>query len=201
MTVKPAIFTPNRSLRTLNHTGSADQGAIALVWPTTDDSDFKASLARDLLAEIMGLRLIDVLREELGATYTPNAASEDSSTYKGFGYLIASAPAAPSAMDAVAKVIRKIATDLRDTPPSDDELLRARKPILERWQRQARQNNSWRGLVAEAQYAPQLLDWRRTRIAIIGAIMPNDIMEQAKLYLDPTAAVETRVVPKPATGG
>ena len=201
VTVKPATFTANRSLRTVNHAGSADQGVIALVWPTTDDSNFKATLTRDLLAEIMGLRLIDVLREELGATYTPNAASEDSSTYKGFGYLVASAPAAPAAMDAVAKAIRQIATDLRNTPPSADELLRARKPILERWQRQARQNNSWRGIVAEAQYDPELLEWRRTRTAIIGAIGVNDIMEQAKLYLDPATAVETRVVPKPAAGG
>lgn len=198
MSIRPAQFTTNRATRTLYHAGSADQGAIALSWPTNDDSDFKATIARSLLAEVMGLRLIDVLREQLGATYTPNASLEDSATYKGFGYLTASAPATQDAMDTVAKAMRQIATDLRTTPPTADELLRARKPILERWQRQARNNDSWIGLVAEAQRAPTELDWRRTRTAILEAIVPNDITAQAKQYLDPAAALETRVVPQPA---
>ena len=197
MSIRPAQFTTNRAPRTLYHAGSADQGAIALSWPTTDDSDFKATIARIVMAEVMGLRLIDVLREQLGATYTPNASLEDSATYKGFGYLTASAPATQDAMDTVAKAIRQIAADLRTTPPTADELLRARKPILERWQRQARDNNSWIGLVAEAQRAPAELDWRRTRTTILEAIVPNDITVQAKQYLDPVAALEIRVVPQP----
>jgi zinc protease len=197
MSIRPAQFTTNRAPRTLYHAGSADQGTIALSWQTTDDSDFKATIARIVMAEVMGLRLIDVLREQLGATYTPNASLEDSATYKGFGYLTASAPATQDAMDTVAKAIRQIAADLRTTPPTADELLRARKPILERWQRQARDNNSWIGLVAEAQRAPTELDWRRTRTTILEAIVPNDITVQAKQYLDPVAALEIRVVPQP----
>jgi hypothetical protein len=68
---------------------------------------------------------------------------------------------------------------------------------LERWQRQARDNNGWIGLVAEAQRAPTELDWRRTRTTILEAIVPNDITVQAKQYLDPVAALEIRVVPQP----
>jgi zinc protease len=196
-----ATFTADRKMRTIYHAGAADQGAISLSWPTTDDSDFKDSLTRDLLAQVMGLRLIDVVREELGATYTPNASSVDSSTYKGFGYLTASAPATPGSMDAVASAIRQIATDLRAAPPSEDEMLRARKPILERWQRQARENASWVALVAEAQDRPELLDRRRARSALLEAITPADIEAAADRYLDPAAAVEVRVVPKPASAG
>ena len=196
--VRPVAFTADRKLRTIYHGGSADQGAISLNWPTTDDHDLKDSLTRDLLAAVMELRLIDVVREKLGATYTPNAASVDSSTYKGFGYLTASAPAAQSSMDAVASAIREIASDLRATPPSADEMLRARQPILERWQRQARENGSWVALVAEAQTKPEYLERRRTRAAVLEAITPAEIGAAADRYLDPAAAVEIRVVPKPA---
>jgi zinc protease len=196
----PVSFTSDRKPRTIYHGGAVDQGAISLSWPTTDDSDFRDSLTRDLLAAVMQLRLIDVVREELGATYTPNAGSIDSSTYKGFGYLTASAPAAPGSMDAVAKAIRQIAADLRAAPPSDDELLRARKPILERWQRQERQNGSWVALAAEAQSRPELLDRRRTRATVLEAITPADIEAAAERYLDPAAALEVRVVPQPPTG-
>jgi zinc protease len=197
----PAAFTADRKPRIVYHEGAADQGAISLSWPTTDDSDFKDSLTRDLLAAVMQLRLIDVVREELGATYTPNASSVDSSTYKGFGYLTASAPASQSSMDSVAKAIRQIASDLRAAPPSADELLRARKPILERWQRQARENGSWVMLTAEAQARPELLDRRRTRAAVLEAITPAQIEAAADRYLDPAAAVEVRVVPKSAAAG
>ena len=77
-------------------------------------------------------------------------------------------------------------------------MFRARKPILERWQRQTRENSSWVGLAIDAQNKPERLERRRTRTAILEAIAPSDITAQAKRYLDPAAALETRVVPKPA---
>ncbi len=79
--VRPVAFTSDLQPKVIYHEGAADQGTITLVWPTTDDSDLKDSLTRDLLSGVMGLRLIDVVREELGATYTPSASSFDQSTY------------------------------------------------------------------------------------------------------------------------
>jgi len=194
--VRPVAFASDREPKLIHHEGAADQGAIALAWPTTDDSNFKDSLTRDLLAAVMGLRLIDVVREELGATYTPNASSIDQSTYPGFGYLTASAPVAQGSMDAVANAIRMIAGDLRTDPPTADELLRARQPVLERWQRQARQNGSWVALVADAQSRPEYLERRRTRAAVLEAITPGDIRSAAARYLDPKMAIEVRVIPQ-----
>jgi zinc protease len=199
--VRPVAFTSDHKPRVLYHGGAPDQGAISVSWPTADDSNIKDSITRDLLAAVMELRLIDVVREKLGATYTPNAASIASSTYPGVGYLTASAPAAPVSMDAVADAIRQFASDLRKSPPSADEMLRARKPILERWQRQARENNSWVELVAEAQNRPDYLERRRTRAAVLEAVTPAEITAAAKRYLDPAKAVEIKVVPRPAPAG
>ncbi|QDM40748.1 insulinase family protein [Altererythrobacter sp. TH136] len=196
--VKAVTFTADRTPQTIYHGGSADQGAIALAWPTTDGKNLKDSLTRDLLAGVMGLRLIDVVREELGATYTPNAQSVDSLTYKGFGYLTASAPADPASMDEVAAAVRKIAADLRTNPPTADEMLRARKPTLERWQRQERENNSWVALVSEAQTRSDLLDRRRNRARVLEGITAAEIKAAAQRYLDPAKSVELRVLPKPA---
>ncbi|MEO6152816.1 MAG: insulinase family protein [Croceibacterium sp.] len=196
---RPAAFTSDRKARLVYHDGTADQGAISLSWPTTDDSNVKDAITRDLLASVMELRLLDVIREKLGATYTPNASSMASSTYPGFGFITASAPAAQSSMAEVAKAIRQIATDLRAKPPSADEMLRARKPIIERWQRQGRENNSWAALVAEAQNRPQHLDRRRHRAAILEALVPADITAAAMRYLKPDAALEIKVIPRPAS--
>lgn len=196
--VVPVTMTTDRTLRTVYHEGAPDQGVITLAWPTTDDSDFKNSLTRDLLAGVFQLRLTDVLREELGATYSPGASSYDSSSFEGYGYLTASATAGPDAMDQIAAAIRQIAGDLRTGPASADELLRARQPVLERWQRQLRENGSWAGLVAGAQSEPERLDRRRQRSALLQSITAIEIQAAAKRYLDSAGAIELRVVPKPA---
>jgi zinc protease len=198
--VRPLRFPTDRTVQVIHHDGAADQGLIALAWPTDDAMDLQSTLERDLLASVMGLRLTDVLREELGATYTPQAFSSASLTFEDYGFLAAFAPAEPASMDVVAQAVKRIASDLRRAPPTDDELLRARKPVLERWDRQARENAAWTGIVADAQSRPELLERRRTRAAVMQAITPAEIQAAARRYLDPAAALEVRGLPRAVAG-
>lgn len=193
----PVKMTADRSVRTIYHAGAPDQGVITMAWPTTDGTDTKDSLTRDLLAAVLQLRVTEELREKLGATYSPDAGSVDSPTFKGFGYISASATSAPGSMDQIAAAMRQVVTELRTAPPTADEMLRARQPILERWQRQSRENASWVSLVTEAQTQPGRLDRQRNRVAILEAIKPADLQASARTYLDPARGVEVRVVPTP----
>ena len=176
-------FTTDRSIKIVRHGGAADQGVEALIWPTTDDSDFKSTLRRDLLAAIFQLRLTAEIREKLAATYTPNAASNASDTYKGFGSLNVAVPAQPSAMDLVVKSIRTIAADLVAHPASADELLRARKPILDAILAAARLNGDWLGPVAKAQSDPDQLARHGNKEAILAAFTAADIQAEARRWL------------------
>ena len=190
----PAFFA-EPALRTLTHTGAADQGAVALGWATTDGNDLRDDLTRDLLAEVMGLRLTEVLREELGTTYSPVAMSYSQQTYPGFGYLTAFATVPPEAMDAAAKVMRDIAAELAAKPVAADLLERARNPVRARFDRAETQNASWLGLVTDAQSDPAALDRRRQRKGVLDAVTPADIQAAATHYLT-SKAVEIRVVPQ-----
>lgn len=192
---RPARFVADRSVKVLTHTGAADQGAITLSWPTTDGRDLKDDITRDLLAAVMGLRLTEKLREELGATYSPQAFSYAPLAYKGFGHITAFMTVPPETMDSSAKAVRDIAAELVAAPVSADLLDRARNPIRAGLERSETQNNGWLGIVSEAQSDPTLLDRRRQRRAILDAITLADVQAAAKRYLA-AQPVEIRVVPE-----
>ena len=86
-------------------------------------------------------------------------------------------------MDVVVKSIRAIAADLIARPASADELLRARKPIIDANQRNQRLNADWLGPVAKAQSYPDQLERHRTAAAVLGAITPADIQAEARRWL------------------
>jgi zinc protease len=191
----PLAFVAEPALRTLTHSGKADQGAVALSWQTDDGDDLRDDLTRDLLAEVMGLRLTEVLREELGTTYSPVSYSFSQRTFPGFGYLTAYATVPPEAMDSAAGVIRDIAAELAAKPVDGDLLDRARNPIRTRYERAETQNGSWLGVVAGAQSDPVKVDRWRARKGVLDNVTPADIQAAAQHYLAGKAAVEIRVVP------
>lgn len=182
----------------LTHTGQSDQGAISLTWPTADSRDYRAALTRELLAAAMGIRTIDLVRERLGATYSPTATAYEQSTYPDFGHLSLTAQSNPRDMARIAEAFRTIAAEFRDKPIDPDLLKRAREPLLAAETRDARDNAKWATYAVSLQSQPELLARWRSRAELLSAITPAEIQAAAKLWLDDARAVEIRVVPKPA---
>jgi zinc protease len=191
-------FPAAREPITLYHKGNDDQGMVTMQWPTGDDSDHKSDIGRSLLSQILELELLDVIREKLGATYSPSAGSNSSDVYPGYGFIQAAAVAEPAKMDVISNAVKDIARQLRDTPVSEDLLLRARKPILEAFDKSERENGGWIGAVAIAQSKPARLDRRRNRRALLAAITPADLQGLAQQYLTDTALLEVRIMAAPA---
>ncbi|KPF63260.1 hypothetical protein IP79_10200 [Porphyrobacter sp. AAP60] len=192
----PARFVMDRSVKVLTHIGAADQGAITVNWQGTDGRDLKDDITRDLLADVLTLRLTEKLREELGATYSPSAFSYAPLAFQGFGHITAFATVPSEAMDETAAAVRAIADELAAQPPSADLLERARAPMRANYERAETQNAVWLGLIAEAQSNPSLLDRRRQRRAVLDAITLADLQAAARRYLTSEDPVEIRVVPE-----
>jgi zinc protease len=186
-------FPTDRKLRVIPHNGPSDQGFMWLSWPTTDDGDQKASIAREVLAGAFSQELISIVREKLGASYSLQAITHSSSSFKGFGHVTAVAVGTPSAMDNIGALIRDVAKSLATTPLTDDMLLRARKPIAERYQKQDRENAGWLSVVNVAQGEPARLDRRRSRAEILNAITAADVQAMAQQYLL-GAPLEARII-------
>ena len=196
--VEPGLAFKATGTTTLTHTGQADQGVISVSWPTTDDRDLKDSLTRGLLAQAMSLAALDLVREKLGATYTPQGLSYDQSNYAGYGHITLVATAAPAQMTLIEDAFRKIAADMRATAPSVDLLKRAREPLLASMARSNTQNAGWTAVANTAQSWPERLDRRRQREAVLGAITPADIQAAAKRYLIDSKSAVIRVTPASA---
>ena len=179
----------------LRHAGEANRAAALVYWPTTDGRDIRTARALSLLGSVMQLKLTDILREETGATYSPNAGTFSDREHADYGYITASADLRPEDVpDAFAR-IAAIAADMSGGGISADELERARRPILESIEEGRERNGYWSGALAEAQTQPESLDNVRSVMSDYEAISLEELKTLAARYLTPETAYRIEVLP------
>ena len=169
----------------LKHAGLEKQALAMTYWKGDDGFDHKTSATQDLLRAVLRLRLTDKLREELGATYSPSAGNSASEVFPGYGYISASSEVEPQDIGRVHAAIDEIAAQMASGDISEDELTRARKPILEGMEEAEEDNGSWIGLIDEAQSLPGDLDRWRNDEAVYQAITVDELTAAAARYFTP----------------
>ncbi|MGB3167189.1 MAG: insulinase family protein [Alteraurantiacibacter sp.] len=181
-------------VNTYTHTGQADQALVGSIWRTRDDSDFTDEVGLDMLVSVFRLKAIEVLREEVAATYSPLVSGSTSSVFDDYGSVSMAAVIDPAQAEQVQDIILRLASEMRDEAVSDDMLLRARQPVLESL-RQSRENNGWwMGVVSDAQSEAERLDRVRMQEEVVRAVTPADIQRLARSYLTPERRADTRIV-------
>jgi zinc protease len=191
-----ASFAASTAPVTLTHSGPGDQALVQVYWPTRDDSDAQAATTLNLLAEVFGLELLEEVREKLGATYSPGAASSPSDTFTGFGTLSSSIVVAPKDAARVFASVDAIAKRLREEPVSADLLERARRPLLERVALNRRENAWWLGVAGESQLRAERVGRARTIDARLRAVTPAMLQAAARQYLVPGKALRVSILPR-----
>jgi zinc protease len=179
------IEFPGTGRVTLRHTGAENQGAIYLAWPTSGTWDLPKSRAYSMIRRVFQNRMTEIIREDMGLTYSPSSGLQYSRAYKDYGYVSASMTSDPQYFDAFEQAAREIAADLRSGGITQDELDRARKPIMESFQRSEKENGSWLGLVTRSQTRPETLDWRRDRTTAFENMTPSMLDTAAQDLFDP----------------
>ncbi len=189
-----AQFATDRTERVLTHGGAEDQALVLTYWPTTDDADAQEEATLGLLARILGLEMLDKIREELGASYSPGAGSSMSDLYEGYGVFSTSVIVEPSQAEQVFGVIDELVEELRAAPVDTDLIDRARKPLLEQLAQSRKNNGWWLGVADEAQLGAERLDRVRTAEERYMAVTPDMLQAAALRYLDPANELRIRVV-------
>jgi zinc protease len=186
-TAQPVDFT---------HKGRGDQAIGYVAWPTNDLwANPQQALETDILGEVMGLRLIDELRETQGVTYSPSVSYAHSLTWTGWGYLAASVEVPPAKLDGFFHDVSKIANDLRTKEVTPDELARAKKPRIDRLERSRVTNQYWLAELSGAQAEPRKLDFIRHIIPGTERITVADVKHAAELVLKDDKAFRLEVKP------
>lgn len=189
-------FTADHTTRIVRHSGPKDQAIVRLTWPTRDGEDPVETLKLDLLERVVQIELTDTLREKLGKTYSPNANSEASRVWRGYGIFSINASVDVHEIEATRAAIAETMAELRDQPVSADILLRARQPLLEQYDNALKNNRSWINLVDRAQTEPDRIARLLGGKARLTALTAADIQALAKRYLTAAGAVEITVLPE-----
>jgi zinc protease len=180
------------------HRGEPNQMAWRRVWPTTDGQDLKLSQTVALLSEVVQIRLLDELREKLGAAYGANASSSMSTTYADFGTFSVATNGNPKDLSSIEETVEAVIAEIVSKPVEADLLQRARKPIEESFRDWRKRNRTWVGLAAEAQTDPDKLERFRKNEELFRSITADDVWKAAQRFLKEKPSYTFRALPKPA---
>ncbi len=188
-------WSPERRIYNVPHRGEADQLSWRRTWTTSDGMDQKLDFTMDLLARIVTIRLLDELRERLGASYSGGATSYMSQIYPGRGTFSIRTSGDPKDLEAIEKAVDGIIAEIAVGPVSADLFERARKPALEAYRDWRQKNSTWIGVAARAQTRPDRLDRFRRSEETYRSITPDDVHQAALRFLKDRESYIFRAVP------
>jgi len=181
---------------TLTHKGRDDQAMAYIAWRTNDFfADVQRSRTLAILADVIDLRLTEELRENQGATYSPQVGWTASDVWSGWGYVSARVEIPPAKVEGFYADVLKIAGDLRDHPPTADEMDRARSPRIERVTKARETNEYWLDELGGTQTDPRRLAAIRSVMAGYERVTAADVQAAARQYLTADGAWKLVVLP------
>lgn len=179
------------------HQGNADQAMVRVYWPSPDASDPKDPLRMQVLRSIFRNRLSNVLREDMGLTYSPGAGMFVSNLYDDYGYMFASVTAAPEKADEVRQAILQVGEQLAAEPIDGDVFQRALKPIVDDIDSSLQNNGYWMSVLRDAQTSGYGMVRHRMRESVLREMTVKDISVMAKRIFGSNAAVAAYILPAP----
>lgn len=183
----------------LTHNGQADQAGVRVFFPTTGSSgDRREARLISLMSEVLSLRVLEEIREKQALTYSPGTGAISSSTYPNYGYIVISGDVDPAKIDDFHAAVNKVATSFVDNPVTEDELTRARNPIIERTQRNRANNSYWLGNLADLPRKPEDEALVNNYLPTLQGFTVEEVQATALKYLKPenTIRIETRPAAK-----
>ena len=195
-------FPEEKTDKTYGYESEIAKGLLMVYWKTDDMWDIERTRRLSLLSSVLRDRLRLKIREELGEAYSPYARNTSSDAFTGYGYLFATVESDPEGLAGLAEIIRGISEDIRESGVTEDELERAKEPLLNMLAEYRRNNNYWLDSVLQSsQETPQRLDWARSIVDDFKGVTAEELSDLAKEYLGADRAFAVSVVPEEGEGG
>ena len=198
---RPEPFVPVGDLKVLSVPTEIDKAYVDVAWPTADFWDIGRTRRLMLLSRVFSDRMRLVIREEAGRTYSQYAYNEASMAYPGYGLFHAAAEIKPQDADTVISAIKAIAADIMKNGVTEEELARAREPILTGIGELVKTNDYWlRSVLSGCRAHPERLEWSRNLLSDYQAMTAGELTQLARQYLDVSRCAVVIVKPDSATG-
>jgi zinc protease len=192
-----ATFPAGRGTTVLQHKGRADQSLAMVYWPLRDYGDGREVRALRVLEAVLQNRLTEVIREELGDSYSPSSIWAPSDVFPGFGILGAVSEVKPEKDTQVIAAMERIAADLAAGKIDADLFERAKRPLVADFDETIANNPWWMGALSNLSFDPNRLVRTRDGKAQYAAVTLDQVKALARQYLNPAKARIVKVVPGP----
>lgn len=181
----------------LPHHGEPDQAAAVIAWPTGGGSDaLPQSRKLEVLAQIFSNRLLDALRERLGASYSPYVGSSWPLDTNSGGNLMALAQLPPEQVPAFFEEAEQIADDLAANGPTADELARVTEPMRQLLARMQTGHTFWLNQLEGATIDRNRLIWLPSLLSDYTRVTPEEMRVLAARYLGTRDGYRVAVLPE-----
>lgn len=181
----------------LRHTGSKDQAAAVMAWPTAGGFALQTEARQlEILTQIFNDRLFDKLRSTEGAAYSPSVQNSWPFSYENGGYILVTSQVRPDRINYFYGVVKDTAADLAKNPVSDDELQRAVAPMRQLLMRAGTGNAFWMNQMEGAAHDPRYVQAMQTMAKDMLDVTPAQIQALAVKYLKPGKSWSVVVLPQ-----
>ena len=185
---------------TLYHAGNPENASVTRYFKTIDNQDLTKALQLKILGAVVQLKVQDVIREQLGAAYSPSARAFGSNSIKGDGMLLLDTLTTPDQITLVQSTYDALIAGLK-TPGNitDDEVKRAIEPMLANWKTAKEQNSFWLSRLKVMHTRSDSFACFEAQPGIYAQITPEVLTLLAREYLTDKNKIEVVVLPEVAT--
>ncbi len=184
----------------LTHHGDARQSAAMVYWPTGGGTaGLRESRQLRILSEVFSNRLLDRLREKLGASYSPQVYSTWPTEFPSGGSILALGMLEPGQLKTFYATADEIAADLIANPPTDDELARVTEPLRQQIARASTGSSYFMLMLEGATQRPELFGSLRSLMLDSTVTTPQAMQALAAKYLVKQRSWRLAVLPQGQT--
>ncbi len=181
----------------LTHRGDANQAAAVVAWKSgAGMASIRESRQLEILIQVFNNRLLDDLRERLGASYSPQVWSDWPTDINGGGRIMALAQLEPAYVPVFFAEANRIAQDLVTNPPTADEINRVTEPLSQRVRRASTGNQFWLYNLEGASFDPSRVQLLRSLLADYSQTSPDIMQFLASRYFAGAVPLELAVIPE-----
>ena len=185
---------PEANLAATVAAGLGDQGQVRINWESPYPFTLEAAVAAEALELVIDARLRDLIREQLGASYSPNASVSVLSEPKSWVDTIIEVESDPERVEEVSDTVREELIRVRAGDFDQRYLDAAIEQLVEGYRFFS--NNDWLDLIEfHTRYPDRPAGEYRARTEIAEGLSVTDIAETAALVFPESRSVEVRLVP------
>jgi zinc protease len=181
----------------LTHRGDANQAAAVIAWPSGGGmASIRESRQLEILTQIFNNRVLEALREQTGASYSPQVFSSWPTDINGGGKIVALAQLTPDFVPVFFAEAERISRELAATPPTADEIARVTEPLSQRIRRASTGNQFWLYNLEGASFDPQRVNLLRSLLADYSQTNPEIMKFLAERYFAQRSPLKLAVIPE-----